>query len=52
MEVKNRISSLDTQGEEAELQEKEIRELHDLSVNLHSLSRVQTSMNWQKARMN
>jgi hypothetical protein len=27
-------------------------ELHDLSVNFHSLARVQTSMNWQKARMN
>jgi hypothetical protein len=52
MEVKNRIFSLDTKGEEAELQEEEIQELHDLSMNLHSLSHVHTSMNWQKAMMN
>ena len=51
-EVKNRLSFLDTKGEEAELVEEETRELHDLSINLHSLSRVHTSMNWQKARMN
>ena len=31
--------------------EEEVEELHELSVRLHSLSRVQTSMNWQKARM-
>jgi hypothetical protein len=30
----------------------EVRELHELSVSLHSLSRVQTSINWQKARAN
>jgi hypothetical protein len=52
MDVKSRILSLDTKGEEAELAEEETRELLDLSVNLHSLSRVHTSMNWQKARMN
>ena len=52
LDAKNRISSLDIRGEESEFQEEEIWELHDLSVNLHSLSRVHTSMNWQKARMN
>ena len=49
--VKLRLSSLDTKGEEDELMEEEVEELHELSVRLHSLSRVQTSMNWQKARM-
>jgi len=46
------MSSLNTKGEEAELIEEETRELHDLSINLHSLSRVHTSINWQKARVN
>jgi hypothetical protein len=45
-DAKNRMDSLDSKGEEAELAEEEIRELHDLSINLHSLSRVHTSMNW------
>jgi exonuclease III len=50
-EVKNRISLLDTKGEESELMEEETTELRELSVELHSMSRVLTSMNWQKARM-
>jgi len=29
-----------------------MEELHDLSVNLHSLARVQNCINWQKSRMN
>jgi hypothetical protein len=28
-----------------------VSELHDLSVNLHTMARDQTSINWQKARM-
>jgi len=45
--AKNRLSSLDAKGDEAE-----VKETRELSVQLHSLSRVNTSMNWQKARMN
>jgi len=44
-DLKNRLSSLDTKAEEIELQEEEIQELHDFSVNLDSLSRVHTNMN-------
>jgi hypothetical protein len=51
-DMKNQISALDIKGEEADLQEEEIRVLHDLSVRFHSLTRVHSSMNWQKARMN
>jgi len=51
-DVKNRLSFLDTKGEEGELLEEEAKELRELSVELHSMSRVHTSMNWQKARMN
>jgi len=50
--VKEWMSSLDTKGETSALQEEEIAELHELSVNLHSLSRVQESMCWQKSRLN
>jgi uncharacterized protein HemX len=34
------------------LSEEEVKELHELSVNLHSMARVQNSVNWQKSRMN
>ena len=34
------------------MEEEEIRELRELSINLHSLARVHTSMNWKKAMMN
>jgi len=50
-EVKHQISSLDTKGEEFALLDDEVQELRELSVSLHSMSRVQTSINWQKARM-
>jgi hypothetical protein len=49
--VKERMDFLDTKGETSALDDDEVAELHDLSVNLHSLSRVQTSMCWQQARL-
>lgn len=52
MDVKNRISFLDSKGEEFDLLEDETKEIHDLSVEWHSLFRVHTSMCWQKAKMN
>ena len=52
LDVKNQISFLDTKGEEGDFSEAEVQETRELSVKLHSLSRVQTSMNWQKAMMN
>jgi len=40
------MSTLDTKGEVSDLLEEEVVELHDLSMNLHSLSRVPTRLNW------
>jgi len=44
--VKNRNSYFDSKAETNALVEEEAKELQDLSVNLHSLSRVQCSINW------
>jgi NADH:ubiquinone oxidoreductase subunit len=38
--VKNRFSFLDIKGEEVDLSEAEVEETQELSVQLHSLSRV------------
>lgn len=38
--VKERMALLDIKGESSALEEDEVVELHDLSVNLHSLSRI------------
>ena len=50
-EIKNRIYFFDSKGEVNVLLEEEAKELHDLSVNLHSMSRVQNNINWQKSRL-
>jgi len=50
--VKNRISDLDLKGELSVLEDVEIAELHDLSINWHSLARVQNNISWQKLRFN
>jgi len=50
--VKDRMSTLYTKGETFNLVDAELVELHELSDNLHSLSRVQSSMCWQRARLN
>ena len=52
MEVKNKISILDAKVEMSALSGEEVDELHELSVNLHSMARLQKSINWQKSRMN
>jgi len=49
--LKERMSTLDIKGETFVLDEEEIIEIHDLSVNLHSLSRIQTNVCWQQARL-
>jgi len=49
--AKNRMALLDLKAEETLLHEDEMEELHSLSVNLHSLVRVQNNMNWQKLRI-
>lgn len=52
LEAKNRRAFLDSKGETSVLLDEEVHELHELSVSLHSMARTQTSINWQKARMN
>jgi len=49
--VKERMSILDTKGEWSDLLEEEVSELVDLSYSLHSMSRTQTSVCWQQARL-
>jgi hypothetical protein len=51
-EVKDRMASLDSKGESSDLLLEEVEELRGLSINLHSLSLVHSSMCWQKARLN
>jgi hypothetical protein len=50
--AKEHMCSQDSKGEVCALSKEEVVELHDLSVNLHSIARVQTSMNFQKAQLN
>jgi len=47
--VQDRIAFLDAKGEDDDLIQEEIEELHSLSANFHSLSRINTSMQWQKS---
>jgi hypothetical protein len=49
--LKERMSTLDIKGETTALAEEEEVELHELSIGLHSLSRIQTSKCWQQARL-
>jgi len=49
--VNLQISSPDIRGEEYALLEEEEKELRKLSVSLHSMPRVQTSINWQRGEV-
>jgi len=49
--IKNRILILDSKGELSELHDDEIAELHDLSLNLHSLAQAHNSIIWQISRL-
>ena len=49
--IKDKMASLDLKGELSELLLEEVAELQELSLNFHSLLRVQSSMYWQKARL-
>jgi len=48
--LKERMAILDGRGEFDELSVEECNELHDVSANLHSLSRLITSICWQQSR--
>jgi len=50
--LKNRQATLDSKGEEADLSEDELGELHGISTDIHSLSRLNTSICWQQSRIN
>jgi len=49
--LKARLSVLDGKGEDERLSEVEIEELHGITHELHSLSRVNTSICWQQSRL-
>ena len=51
-EVQHTMSALDIKAESSTLSDEEVAELHELSVNLHSMARLQNSINWQNSRMN
>jgi len=48
--VKERIAVLDGRGEFDELSVEECNDLHEASANLHSLSRLNSSICWQQSR--
>jgi hypothetical protein len=49
--LKARLAALDGKGEEEELSEDEIVELHGITSDIHSLSRLNTSICWQQSRL-
>ena len=50
--LKNRQEFLDSKGEEEELSKEELGELHGISTDIHSLSRLNTSICEQQSRLN
>ncbi|GAU48380.1 hypothetical protein TSUD_118070, partial [Trifolium subterraneum] len=48
--LKSRLSFLDQKGEEEVLSEAELAELHEVTSDIHSLSRMHASISWQQSR--
>ncbi|CAJ2641323.1 unnamed protein product [Trifolium pratense] len=48
--LKFRLSALDEKGEEDDLSEAELAELHGVSYDIHSLSKLHASISWQQSR--
>jgi hypothetical protein len=48
--LKERLSALDAKGEEEALSEAEIEDLHGITSDIHSLSRLNASICWQQSR--
>jgi len=44
--LKDKQATLDSKGEEAELSKEELGEFHGISTDIHSLSRLNTSIFW------
>jgi hypothetical protein len=51
MALKERQAALDSKGEEAELSEEELGELHGISIDIHFLTCLNTSIYWQQSRL-
>jgi len=50
--LKNRQANLDGKGEEKELSKEEFEELHGITAEIHTMSRLNTSICWQQSRLN
>ncbi|GAU51172.1 hypothetical protein TSUD_412070 [Trifolium subterraneum] len=50
-DLKVRLSVLDSKGGEEELTDEEMAEFRSISFDIHSLSRVNTSISWQQSRI-
>ncbi|PNX63687.1 cysteine-rich receptor-like protein kinase, partial [Trifolium pratense] len=48
--LKGRLLALDEKGEEDDLSEEELVEIHGVSSDIHSLSRLHASISWQQSR--
>jgi hypothetical protein len=48
--LKVRLAGLDLKGEEDALSEEELEDLHGVTTDIHSLSRLQASIIWQQSR--
>ncbi|PNX89322.1 cysteine-rich receptor-like protein kinase, partial [Trifolium pratense] len=48
--LKERLAVLDQKGEEEELTEVELVELHGVTAGIHSMSRLHASISWQQSR--
>ncbi|PNX67898.1 cysteine-rich receptor-like protein kinase, partial [Trifolium pratense] len=48
--LKDRLAALDLKGGEDDLSESELAELHGVSSDIHSLSRLNASICWQQSR--
>ncbi|XP_045791512.1 uncharacterized protein LOC123886222 [Trifolium pratense] len=48
--LKNRLATLDEKGEEDDISEEDLVELHGVSHDIHSLSRLHASISWQQSR--
>jgi len=51
MKIKERMAELDGKGEDKLLSDEEVEELHSLTNDFYSLSRINTSICWQKSRV-
>lgn len=48
--LKQRLAELDGKGEVEELTEVECDEMHAVTADIHSFSRMNTSISWQQSR--